>query len=434
MENKRLREQEEDEDLLLCLLALLVAKKKKAQEARRLRAPRRFWQAPILQEIQEHGAWYHLIPMMRETEPDRFQNFMRMSPDTFDELLAKVQPWLEAKPCRFREPLEAGEKLAITLRFLASGLSYPDVEFLFRVSRSTICLLVPKVCCAIRYELRDQFKLPKSPEEWQEIADAFYNRWQFPNCLGALDGKHVIIRQPNKSGTVYFNYKNSFSIVLMALVDADYRFIYTNVGAEGKSADGGVWGATRLARAMEHDREKPDEEPQAFIPQPAPIVNDDRDIPYAIVGDDAFALSVNLMKPYAHRSLSREEQIFNYRLSRARRIVENAFGIMANRWRILLTKIMLRPESTEDVVNACCALHNWLRRKHPTYTNHLLDREDPITHQVTPGLWREDKAMLALERMAQGRLNMQAKAQRDYLCAWMCSPAGAVPWQERMVP
>lgn len=75
---------------------------------------------------------------------------------------------------------------------------------------------------------------PQSPEEWKQVADGFASRWQYYNCLGALDGKHVAVRCPPNSGSYYYNYKGFYSIILMALVDSDYKFIYVDIGANGR--------------------------------------------------------------------------------------------------------------------------------------------------------------------------------------------------------
>ena len=83
------------------------------------------------------------------------------------------------------------------------------------------------------------------------------------------------------------------------------------------------------------------------------------------MGDDAFPLKENLMKPYPFRALSYEKRTFNYRLSRARRIVENAFGIRPNCFRVFLSPIQFEPKIVEKITVASCVLHNYLREKIP---------------------------------------------------------------------
>lgn len=88
---------------------------------------------------------------------------------------------------------------------------------------------------------------PSTEEEWSHIAEEFYKRWGFPNCLGALDGKHVAFRPLRSEGSRFFNYKAFNSVVLLALVDANKKFIYVDVGALGRISDGGVFSRCRLS-------------------------------------------------------------------------------------------------------------------------------------------------------------------------------------------
>ena len=100
--------------------------------------------------------------------------------------------------------------------------------------------------------LEDELKAPATAEEWQEVARQFEDKWQYPNCIGAIGGKHIAIRTPANSGSMFHNYKMFYSIVLMAVVDAAYRFIIVDVGANGRSCDAGVLGNSAMATALEN--------------------------------------------------------------------------------------------------------------------------------------------------------------------------------------
>lgn len=200
------------------------------------------------------------------------------------------------------------------------------------------------------------FKVPCTTEAWNQIASEFQTKWQFPHALGALDGKHVCIEAPPQEGSYYYNYKGFHSIVLLALVDAHYNFIYIDCGGNGRISDGGIYKNSSLYEALNNVNNP------LNIPKPKPLPGRQRSIPYCIIGDDAFALSHTLMKPYPRSTnLSVKQQIFNYRLCRARRVVENAFGILSTRFRIFTRPMNTNLKTTESIVICCCALHNFLR-------------------------------------------------------------------------
>ena len=155
----------------------------------------------------------------------------------------------------------------------------------------------------------------------------------------------------------------------MALVDADYRFIYVDIGEYGSNCDGAIFKNSEFGQAYLKGN--------LDVPPPKALPNFPEGglLPYCIVADEAFPLRLDIMRPYPrlrrNTILPHDEQIFNYRLSRACRIVENAFGILAQRWRIFNRKIALHPDNVDKVVKACCILHNYLSENNdiPTIFN-----------------------------------------------------------------
>ena len=128
------------------------------------------------------------------------------------------------------------------LRFLATGETFRSLSFQFRVSRPAISYIVKSVCLAIIKRMEAEFlKVPSCSEGWLKNANEFAAKWQFPNCISAIDGKHIIIEPPTGAGSAYYNYKHTHSVVLMAVAGPNYECIYADVGTNGRISDGGVW-------------------------------------------------------------------------------------------------------------------------------------------------------------------------------------------------
>ncbi|KAJ4924978.1 hypothetical protein JOQ06_003925 [Pogonophryne albipinna] len=175
-------------------------------------------------------------------------------------------------------------------------------------------------------------------EDWRAIAAGFQERWNFPNCVGAIDGKHVVIQAPANSGSLYFNYKSTHSLVLLAVVDAQYLFRVVDVGGFGRSSDSGSLRNSAFGESLrDGSLQLP---PDTVIPGAERLGL----LPHVLVGDEAFPLLDNLLRPFPGRHLTREKRMFNYRLSRARLVVECAFGILSSQWRMLRRVITTSPE------------------------------------------------------------------------------------------
>nr|CAI5861383.1 unnamed protein product [Callosobruchus analis] len=152
----------------------------------------------------------------------------------------------------------------------------------------------------------------------------------------------------------------------MGIANSNYEFIMFDVGTNGRVSDGGVINNTCFYKALVEGQLK------------IPAVNERNNLPYVFIGDEAFALRKDFLKPYNERELNPERSNYNKRLSRARRIIENVFGILANRFL----------ESIETVVMATCVLHNYLRKKNPNRYMEISADEEDKARDVLPSLQR----------------------------------------------
>ncbi|XP_060520349.1 uncharacterized protein LOC132698345 isoform X2 [Cylas formicarius] len=151
------------------------------------------------------------------------------------------------------------------------------------------------------------------------------------------------------------------------------------------------------------------------------------------VADDAFPLKPYIMKPYTNynRPLMQEERIFNYRLTRARRIVENVFGILVSRFRVFDRKLNVKLSTVNKIVASACALHNWLviTTKLTYLPKGAIDKENSETGEIIPGNWRSQiRELRNVEKAGGHRTTNLSKKIRDRLKDYF-NGKGTVPWQ-----
>ncbi|XP_046861895.1 uncharacterized protein LOC124455248 [Xenia sp. Carnegie-2017] len=156
-------------------------------------------------------------------------------------------------------------------------------------------------------------------------------------------------------------------------------------------------------------------------------------MPYCIVGDEAFPLKTWIMRPYPGKSLDCvAKKVFNYRLSRARRTIENTFGIMVSKWRILKTAIVAEPNNMVKLTKAICVLHNFLRKQSAaSYTPPGSTDTVDENGQINEGSWRAEMEKATLQPIAQSSRNQTKAALRvreDFACYFMSSE-GELSWQ-----
>lgn len=240
---------------------------------------------------------------------------------------------------------------------------------------------------------------------WIRTSEEFKHRANFPNCIGAVDGKHIRIIKPERSGSMYRNYKQFFSIGLLAIADANYKFIYVDVGSFGKDADSTIFKNSSLWKKLESNN--------LNIPASTRLSGGNVKLPYAFVGDEAFGLNMHLLRPYSGNNLPVKKRVFNYRLIRARRYVECTFGILSNKWRIFHRAIDVNVNFAVDIVKCCCVLHNFVH-----------DRD---------GFNFDDSLTICGFEEFRGDTNITANRNqnliRDTLANYFVSDKGQLPWQ-----
>ena len=194
------------------------------------------------------------------------------------------------------------------------------------------------------------------------------------------------------------------------------------MGAYGRNSDGGIFSSSHFGQALENG--------SIGLPEPShlqPVGH----VPHVLIGDEAFPLKSYLMRPYPGRGLTADERIFNYRLSRARRIVENAFGIAA-RWRIYHRTIEQTPETVDEIVKATCVLHNFLTMKalqSDDGNDDYCKLVENNRRQHYKDSCTDDNGLLQLRKLKGGSSSQLAFSARELFRDYFVSEHGSVPWQ-----
>ncbi|KAL1422045.1 hypothetical protein MTO96_022507 [Rhipicephalus appendiculatus] len=287
------------------LLALLI---------HRLRRKRKMslYITEIFDRRPEYGEYHHLVQELRQSDPEyHFKYF----------------------------------------RFMATGGSVQDIAMSYRMDGSTVSQILKETLPAIWESLLPRVMAQPSEQKWIKIAAEYNEKWNFPNTIGSIDGKHFVIKCPANSGSDNFNYKGFYSILMLAVADASYRFITVDIGAQGRFPDGAVFEGSNLEKRLQNKG--------LGLPSTSPTK-----WPLCLIGDAAFPLRTYLMRPYPGRGLDERKKVFNYRLSRAGRCVENAFGILVSRWRVFLGTVESEQDLVTDMIKAVVCLHNFFDERH----------------------------------------------------------------------
>ena len=279
---------------------------------------------------------------------DWLTNF-RMSQSTFMFIYNEIRHEVAKTDTIMRRALSVEKRVAITLWFLSSNADFRTISHLFGVSKSSISVIRKSVCRAFVKLLLPKYISFPTDARLKHVMDGFKCRG-FPQCVGAIDGTHIPVEAPTENATNYYNRKGWNSIILQGTVDHEGLFIDICAGWPGRVHDARVFANSGLNSRAERGE---------LLPASCSQRLSGIDVPGVLVGDPAYPLHPWLMKPYInHGHLTPQEQNFNTRLSKARIVVEHAFGRLKGRWRCLRNKLHVSLESVPETIGACCVLHN----------------------------------------------------------------------------
>ncbi|XP_063590541.1 putative nuclease HARBI1 [Penaeus indicus] len=299
---------------------------------------------------------------------------------------------------------------------VVTGESFTSLGYQFRVGKATVHKIVKETSKAIWETLQPQYLPVPDEHQWEEIARTFFEKWNIPNCIGSIDGKHCRLKCPAKAGSLFYNYKGYHSIVLLAIVDANCCFTLIDVGQYGRNSDSSVFTESNMGRSFLCG--------SLGIPPSREIPNTVTKTPFFLVGDEAFPLKPNIMRPYPRKELDYPKKVYNYRISRARITVERAFGILAKKFGILQTSMETSVEVSEAVVKSICVLHNFIQHEN-SFNYFPSDDVHDATHSHSSNS--------SLTATRSNRATAEAMALRDSLKEYFISPGGALEWQDRAI-
>ena len=225
--------------------------------------------------------------------------------------------------------------------------------------------ILRSVCLAIVELLGKEFiKIPTDENDITSLASQFYTRHGFPQCIGAIDGTHIRIKQPKGKSSEYINRKGCYSLNVQGTCDHKYCFIDVVIKWPGSVHDATMFVNSSICKMLKNG---------TIPPCPKVIIEGEPSVPICLLGDPAYPLNTFLMKEYELGGTTEAEQFFGFRLSSARMVIECAFGRLKARWGCLKGVLDVDLEFVPTLIYACFILHNYCELNHQNLDNSTVE-------------------------------------------------------------